>query len=433
MNWIAYWALVRRDVKLFFKDRRAVLMTMVAPILIGSFFGYLFGGSGGDSQNSRVPVAVIDQDQSAASRRLADALGKDKLLELRKVDPAQARDQVQNGKITIVVIVPKGFGDQAVRSLFSSPNKPEIQLMYDPSHGPELAMVRGVLTQHVMESVSAEAFGPGSSKYLDDSMRELEAAEGMNPADRAALKQLLGSVQQWNTRLNNNPQAAGGASTGLTMPYTVREEAVTAHKDAPYNPYGHSFAGMSVQFILMMGMEAGLAMIMHRRGGLWKRLRAAPLSRFVLISSRVTSAAFDSVVVLFVVFGFARLVFKVGVDGSLAGFIGVSIAFGLTTAAFGLLVAVSGKTVEATRAIAILTTLMMVMLGGAWVPAFLFPAWLQKVTFLLPTRWAVDALDAMTWRGLGFHAALAPIGALLAFAVLFGGVAIWRFRWDTAD
>jgi ABC-2 type transport system permease protein len=433
MNWTAYWALVRRDLKLFFKDRRAVLMTMVAPILIGSFFGYLFGGVPGSGETSRVPVALIDEDQSAASKRLATSIAGDKLLELRQVDPAQAREQVRTGKITVVVVVPKGFGDQAVRSFFRAANKPEIQMMYDPSHGAELAMVRGVMTQHVMESVSAEAFGSGSSKYLDDSMREVESAEGMKPADRAALKQLLGSVRQWNTLQKGDSAAGGGPVSGLSMPYTVREEAITAKKDAPYNPYGHTFGGMSVQFILMMGMEAGLTMILHRRTGLWKRLRAAPLSRFVLISSRVTSAAIDSVIVLFVVFGFARLVFKVGVDGSLAGFIGVSVAFGLTTAAFGLLVAVSGKTVEATRAIAILTTLMMVMLGGAWIPAFLFPAWLQKITFLLPTRWAVDALDAMTWRGLGFEAAVAPIAALLGFAILFGGFAIWRFRWDTAD
>ena len=59
---------------------------------------------------------------------------------------------------------------------------------------------------------------------------------------------------------------------------------------------------------------------------------------------------------------------------------------------------------------------MMVMLGGAWVPAFLFPQWLQKATFVVPTRWAIEGLDGMTWRGLGFDAAIGPIAALLGFA-----------------
>jgi hypothetical protein len=54
------------------------------------------------------------------------------------------------------------------------------------------------------------------------------------------------------------------------------------------------------------------------------------------------------------------------------------VAFSLMTAAFGLLIAAVGKTPEATRGRSILVTLIIVMLGGAWVPAFIFPQWLHK-------------------------------------------------------
>jgi ABC-2 type transport system permease protein len=40
-------ALIRKDLQLFFADRRAVLMSFVAPIVIGSFFGYILGGQKG--------------------------------------------------------------------------------------------------------------------------------------------------------------------------------------------------------------------------------------------------------------------------------------------------------------------------------------------------------------------------------------------------
>jgi ABC-2 type transport system permease protein len=76
-------------------------------------------------------------------------------------------------------------------------------------------------------------------------------------------------------------------------------------------------------------------------------------------------------------------------------------------------------------------TLLLVMLGGSWIPAFLFPEWLQKLTFLVPTRWAVDGLEGMLWRGLGWNAAVGPILALLGFAALFAAIAVWRFRWET--
>jgi len=93
-------------------------------------------------------------------------------------------------------------------------------------------------------------------------------------------------------------------------------------------------------------------------------------------------------------------------------------------------VAALGNSPATARGVTTLAVLMMVMLGGAWVPTFIFPEWLQQFTVVIPVRWAVDGLDAMTWRGLGFASALAPMGVLLAFAGIFGGLALTRFRWQ---
>jgi ABC-2 type transport system permease protein len=205
---------------------------------------------------------------------------------------------------------------------------------------------------------------------------------------------------------------------------------VTARKGVEYNGYGHAFAGMSMQFILFLGIDVGIGLLLQRQRGLWKRFRAAPLSRTALLGSRGISAAILAFCVLLVNFLFARLVFHVKLEGSLPGFLGVAASFALMTAAFGLLIAALGKTPDATRGLAILATLMLVMLGGAWIPSFLFPQWLQNVTLVMPTRWAMDGLEAMTWRGLGFSSALAPIGVQLAFAAVFAGLAFARFRWE---
>jgi ABC-2 type transport system permease protein len=70
------------------------------------------------------------------------------------------------------------------------------------------------------------------------------------------------------------------------------------------------------------------------------------------------------------------------------------------------------------------------MLGGAWIPTFIFPAWLQKATVFVPTRWAIDGLDAMTWRGEGIAAAGLPILGMCAFALLCLLSATWLFKWE---
>jgi ABC-2 type transport system permease protein len=131
-----------------------------------------------------------------------------------------------------------------------------------------------------------------------------------------------------------------------------------------------------------------------------------------------------------VMFTVARLVFDVRIDGSFFGFALIALAIALMTAGYGLCIASLGKTPEATRPIATLCTLLLVMLGGSWIPTFLFPKWLQSATLITPTRWAVDGLDAMTWRGLKLEDALPAAGVVLAWGLVFTAIALWRFRWE---
>jgi ABC-2 type transport system permease protein len=439
---IPFLALVRKDLRLFFGDRKAVVVGLLAPIVLASFFGYLFGGQKGNAEMSKMRVLVIDQDASDISRGLIAQLTGDKNLDVKPSTLDAAREAVRKGKATAAIVIPKDFGKDAGRALFAGASetgagKPELGLLYDPSHNMELGMVKGILAGAVMQTVSKEMFsGRSGREMVNEALTRVENDTNLPAEDRKVLRDLLGNVRELNERQDERRTSEGASgpaelSGGLTMPYQTREEAITSGEGVEYNGYAHSFAGMGVQFVLFMGLDVGIALLLLRQTGLWQRLRAAPLSRTMLLGSRTISAALIAGFILLVLFSFARVVFGVHILGSFAGFVGVCAAFSLMTAAFGLMVAAIGGTVEATRGYSIMATLIMVMLGGAWVPTFIFPAWLQKLTVVVPTRWAMDGLDSMTWRGLGFSSALAPIGVLLGFTLLFGAVAVMRFRWQT--
>ena len=264
-------------------------------------------------------------------------------------------------------------------ALLAGGKKPRIEVPYDPSHALEMRMLQGIAAGVAMEEVGRYIFrGRG----------------------------------------------------GIPQPFVVDAQPVTARRDVVYNGYAHSFGGMGIQFLLMVGVEVGVALLLRRKQGVWKRLRAAPLSRVVVLGSHAASFTLTSFATLLILFAFARVVFGVKIEGSILGFLGICAAFSLMTAAFGLFIASVGKTAEATRGIAIVVTLLMVMLGGAWVPTFVFPRWLQSLTVIIPARWAMDGLDNVVWRGLGFSGAALQIGLLLGAALAFGALAVMRFRWE---
>ena len=422
-------ALVRKDLILFLGDRRALALNLLMPIVLGAFFGYLFGGSGAPA-NAKIEIALVILDSGETTKKIVAGLKSDTALTIVELPLAEAQAKVLKGKLNAAIVIPLGFGEAAGAALFGSKTKPEIAVYYDPSQGAVLAMVKGMLTQHVMQNVSAEMFsGAGGQKMMDDNIALLEKGAASNPRS-AELQEFLKSVrlfQKRNAQANeaNAGTAQGGQASGLSMPFVTTEQAMSA--GPKYNGYAHAFAGMAVQFILFMGIDAGIGVLTAQRQGLWYRLLASPITLNTVLAARATSSALIALGLLMFIFVVAGLFFQVQVAGSLLGFLGVGLCFALVTATFGLLIAAFGKTPEAARGMATFATLIMVMLGGAWVPSFLFPQWLQTLTLAVPTRWAVDGLDAMTWRGLPLDAAWGPMLAQLGFAALFGLLALWKF------
>jgi len=425
-----FLALVHKDLVLYFTNRRAVIMSVVAPIAIAAFFGYLFGDHG--NAPSRIPVAITDQDTSDVSKRLVTLLHGEASLEVTAMPADAARAAVVHGKARAAILLPAGFGRAVTNALFRPDQRPVIEIRYDPSQAMALAVVRGMLAQYTIKAVAESVLGSGSStqQLIGDARASVMENEHMGADQKARVGTLLEHLSSDLQALPQPAANASGATGAFELPFTITLAAETSGANTPYNGYAHSFGGMGVQFILFMGIEMGVGLLLSRRMGLWKRLRAAPISRALLIGSRIASGALTAIILFLIIFAAGFAFFGVRVEGSVAGFAGVIIAFAFLTASFGLLVAALGRTPEATRGLAIFATLIMVMLGGAWVPTFVFPQWLQEFSKVVPTRWAVDGLDAMTWRGLGFESAVLPIVVMLGFAVVFSVLALSRFDWD---
>ena len=432
MSITAFLAMVRKDLLLFLSDRRAVIVAFAVPIAIGSFIGSVTNGAGRNNEPLRIRIALVDLDGSAISRSIVTGAQADKNLNvIVTAGEDEARAQVRKSEVTAAVIIPRDFGDGAGRAFFrgASVQKPEMDVLFDPSRAVEVGMVRGILTQHVMESVSKEMFsGQSGSRFADEALKNLDSSS-MDQDRKRLLKEMLTGVQRYY-RESTPTAAAGGTGGVFSMPYTVREEEVTSGSRVPYNGYAHSFAGMGIQFLLFAALNMGIEMLVERQRGLWRRLRSAPVSRYMLLGSRAASTTVISLATLLVSFGFAMIVFHVRIEGSIVGFAMVAVACSMMAATFGLLVAALGRTPGTARGVSTLAVLVMVMLGGAWVPTFLFPKWVQAITVVVPARWAVDGLDATTWRGLGLSSAIVPTLALLGFAAVFALITVKSFRWE---
>jgi ABC-2 type transport system permease protein len=235
MGTTAFFAMVRKDLQLFFSDRRSVIVSFAVPIFIGAFIGSLTNDMGNNSSRPmRVKVAIADLDNSDISNAVIAGAQGDANLTITVAAAEDAREQVRKGSIVAAVIIPKEFGENAGNAFFRGADvkKPELAVLFDPSRAMEAGMVRGVLAQHVMQSVAQSVFSPGpASGSAQRGLEQIERSD-MNPDQKRLLRDMLTSVQRFYNQNALSPtlRPSGGP---FSMPYAVREEEVTAGQRIP--------------------------------------------------------------------------------------------------------------------------------------------------------------------------------------------------------
>ena len=249
---LAIRALIRNDLRIYMTDRRAIIIGVLVPILIAAFFGYVFGGNG-NAAAGKIPVVIVDEDQSEVSRAIAAGLAEEPLLSMQALDRSQAEQRVRIGKAQVAAVIPRTFGAAATLAFLSGEMKPQVEFIIDPSQSIGGPVVEGLLAQHSMREISKIA-------------------------------------------LRGNP--VPGLQHGLMIPYTVATTKMTTAQNVPYNGYAHSFAGMTTQFILLAGIDAGILLLMARERGIWQRLRSAPLSKTEFLLARTIATTLDGATVL---------------------------------------------------------------------------------------------------------------------------------------
>jgi ABC-2 type transport system permease protein len=180
-----------------------MVVGILVPILIAGFFGYVFGGVGGKKEVGKVPVAIVDEDQSAVSRAIVQDLSTDRLVKAQILDRAAASNQVLTGKTDVAVVLPRGFAVHSTRALYNGRDKPVIELLVDPSKSTSVQLVQGLLAQYAMQQISRDAFSGPQAKALQPPNcvnSWAPCVAGTNAALRRPVAPTPGSVFLTNSR-----------------------------------------------------------------------------------------------------------------------------------------------------------------------------------------------------------------------------------------
>lgn len=312
--------------------------------------GGMKGGfsSGGDGDDPRLPVALLNQDEGLVAQHLINLLEQSDVLRLEPVSEAwdQVTAQVGEEVFAAALLIPPDFTTQAeagtlipVSLLVDSSNSTGFTLQGEV----DAAANRLTNTLQTAQISLATAINQGQlpsaadqQAYFDDAVARAVAVWAIPPVQ---------------------VQTRAGSATVITGDET------TVYSD---NAFAHSSPGMMAQFTLAGLITAAQVLVLERKNGVMRRLLTTNMTRTRILIGHYLAMFIMIVAQLLILILFSQLLLKLPYFSEPVATLMLVVASALFAASMGLLIGALAKSEEQVIIFSLVPMLAWVGPGYHW-------------------------------------------------------------------
>jgi ABC-2 type transport system permease protein len=387
------------------QDPRLFGVVVVAPILQLVMLGY---AATTDIKN--VPMVVVDNDRSAASRDLVERFRAspnfsvvDVVTGLNAMDP-----YLERGRAWMALAIPAGYGDA-----LEAGRPQKVQIVADGSDANSTNIGLG----YAVNLIAGYAQDLAARAMRDKAVASMGADGAASmPADTAS-----------------SMRADMASSMRADMASSMRAGEIDPRIRVWFNPELESrdFMIPGILALLLLVVTTNLSsmgIVRERELGTLEQLNVTPLRRWELIVGKLLPYALVGMVDVLLVLAVAIGWFQVPMRGSLALLIALTIVYLLTTLGLGLFV----STISSTQQQAMMTSMFFFLMPMMYLSGFIFPienmpAAIQPITYLIPLRYYLVILRSIFLKGVGLETLWPQAAALTAWGVAILALSIMRY------
>lgn len=393
------WKITRKDLKIFFTDKRAIILSLLLPIGLITLFALAFGGVGAEDEEEGTPIAVFyaDEDQTTSSKNIITELDAIPGIVCIATDTQSAKNQIKSGDQIANIIIHKGYED----ALNNGADIP-IELQYDQSRAMEISVLQNLLVSKISSVKGAK----DADKGVDRIMQNMFSNLPMQTQDS-----IRNNLKSGLNKENEQEQL-------ITMTSIVGEEE---------SNWGliQAVAGTAIMMLLFSVRSIGSGMLEEKENGVLKKLLQSPITPFEILFGKMLTAVIVAIFQLSVMFLFSWLAFGLDIFKNLPALIIMILTTAIACSAFGVLLASIVRSKKQADSLSTIIILFMSAIGGSMIPLYIMPAFMQDAAVISVNYWSIQGFYDIFWRETGV--AGVTQNAIVLIAITAGVLAISAF------
>lgn len=415
-------AIAQKELKVLFHDRGSIIALFGLPIAFILVMTVALNGvfTSGTSDKPIVMLVSNQDTGSLAAQVITDLRSAEGLSLIETYDglpltAAKIDELISAKQYMLGVDFPADFSDAVLTTgTDQAAAKPVVRFIVDPTANNQiLAPARG-LVEGFVERVTSFALLESQAR-----LGFAGIAQTVPPAQQELVKQIGDEF----TGGMSNAAVSAGVEYKIASPeqYKIEVYPTSVEQNVPaYTIYG-------VFFILQV-IATGI--FEEKNSGAFQRLKAAPLSRAAYLTGKGLAYFAVNLVQIVLMFAVGVLVFHLKLGNAPLALVVISVVTSLAATGLGMMVTCFVRTQEQAGSLGTLLGVVLSVIGGMMVPAYVMPDFMQKLSWATPHAWALSAYQDVIVRGMDLPQIMPTLGVLSLFALGFWAIAILRFKFD---
>ncbi len=393
-----------KDLKVIFRDRKALAIMLVMPavimLILGSALGPMFEST---LIIDKFMIAVVDKDGSLNSQRFYQDFLRGEMSDMFEtfvVDEEKANEMLRKEIVPSIIVIPEEFG------INISNNSPvQIEVRSSAGESFKTSIVKSVAEGYANGYSRYNAVSVALEEILKDKLDMIEKPiSGLSDRD-ALMIDLQGKLENSFIDFNEDNQEKNKIVTGMQ----------------------YYCAGMLVMFVLFGAGMGVKHMTEERENRTLGRLMTTRAGKASVLAGKFLGLMLITFTQALILILFTAIVYRVNWGGSVLGVLAVTISCTFTASGLGMMIAAITKTMKAAEGISQLVVQLFTILGGGMIPIYIMPDAVKTMSKVTLNWWAVNGYyDLML--GSSFVAVLPYCAVMVLMGILYLGIGVTRFR-----